>query len=80
MTRQVIVEFKTLAVDKEETIVNEFQVVSKSDIYKIPITVTVIPGDEYEDWQNESMRLHNWALNKSNVKEKPLSWQTLKRI
>jgi len=37
MTRQVIVEFKTLETTNEETIVNEFQIVSKSDIFKIPI-------------------------------------------
>jgi len=73
MTRQIIVEFKTLTIDKEETVVNEFQIVSKSDIFKIPITVTVIPADDYEDRQNESLRLHNRTLNKSTVKEKPLS-------
>jgi len=74
MTRQIIVEFKTLEATKEETIVNEFQIVSKSDIFKIPIMVTLIPEDMYEERQNESLWLNNRTLIKSNVREKPLSW------
>lgn len=78
MTRQVIVEFKTFETPKEETISMEFQILSKSDIYKIPIGVHLMPSELFEERMNESMRINNRSIQKISVKEKPLSRGTLK--
>ncbi|EAR91082.3 hypothetical protein TTHERM_00430030 (macronuclear) [Tetrahymena thermophila SB210] len=68
LTREVIVRLNT----SQEIIgkfQEEFQIISKHQIYKIPIFANIIEQREYDELEKETKELHNKPLLKTFVKE-----------
>jgi hypothetical protein len=68
MIRRIIVEVHTNSSDAGK-LEEEFQIITKSDIYKIPVYANIMSATAYDDIEKESYALHNRSARKPNVRE-----------
>ncbi len=52
------------------TLREEIQIVTKHDIYKVPIEAEILSLEEFDEVNRETMALHGQTLQKSRVKER----------
>jgi hypothetical protein len=48
---------------------DEFQIVCKTDIYKIPIIATILDEEKFNEINEESYKIHNKPATKPHVRE-----------
>jgi hypothetical protein len=48
---------------------DSFEIVTKSDIYKIPITATILNPDKFDEINAESFKIHNKSSMRATVRE-----------
>lgn len=68
LTREVIIRLNTVS-DIIGKFHEEFQIISKHQIYRIPIFANIVDEQEFEELEKETKELHNKPLLKNFVKE-----------
>ena len=67
-----------VAVKAPEKIETEFEIASKTEIYRIPIFVNAVSVEEYDNINEESLRLHGRSVLKPSVKGKTYNNSTVR--
>ena len=67
-----------VAVKAPEKIETEFEIASKTEIYRIPIFVNAVSVEEYDNINEESLRLHGRSVLKPSVKGKTYNSSTVR--
>ena len=71
MTGKICVELKTQD-DKTGKLKDEFQIVTKSEIYKIPVFANILNIEDYNNIEKESYKMHNRPAKNINVRERKI--------
>ena len=63
------IEIATLDPKAAGKVQDEFQLVTKAEIFKIPVFARVLPQEEFESLQSEAFKLHNRPLLLPTIRE-----------
>lgn len=55
--------------DGSSVISDGFEILTKTDIYRIPITATILGEEKFNEINSESIKIHNKSAMKSTVRE-----------
>jgi hypothetical protein len=61
-----------------EKLESEFEIATKTEIYKIPVFANAVPHEDYEKINEEAIRLHGRNILKPSVKAKTSQQSTVR--
>lgn len=70
MIRNILVQIRADTDKDEEKISEVIQIISKTDIYKIPVTVHILNPDKFEEIDQEAYKMYNKSAMKTYVQER----------
>lgn len=69
MVKNISVIIDTRKPSESSVISDGFEVATKTDVYRIPITATILSEDRFNEINAESFKIHNRSAMKSTVRE-----------
>lgn len=69
MVKTITVHLNTKMASDSSVISDGFEIVTKTDIYRVPITATVLSEERFEELNAESYKIHNRSAMRSTVRE-----------
>jgi hypothetical protein len=69
MVKNIRVIIDTKKKSENSVISDKFEIVTKTDIFKVPITATVLSEERFDEINAESFKIHNRSAMKNTVRE-----------
>jgi len=69
MIKNIRVVIDTSKPSENKVVSDSFEIVTKTDVYRIPITATIHTEEQFDEINAESMKIHNKSAMKSSVRQ-----------
>ena len=69
MVKKISITIDTTKASESSVISDQFEIVTKTDIYTVPITATILDEQKFDEINAETLKIHNRTAMKSTVRQ-----------